>query len=161
MTQLTLYDFKEEKKDKNALTSRDWKFYEFLKDNPNGFKKQEDMLVAYENYVLATYFNSEYSFNYFEEKRACKHFSDMSSARAMRKTIERLRANDIIQKVIVTNKVAGSVKEAQDYLLRKKIKTLKELKSYWKDIERLEKHFQQRLVFGKEREQIEAILEKE
>jgi len=159
MTQLDIFSVKYEDK----LTPRQWKLYTFLKENNDKtFKNQEEILAAYENYLLQRGFNdNKYSYNYFEEKRANKHYSDMTSARNMRKDLRELRSNDQIQKIITKDKIANTYEEAVDYLTKKKIKALRELKLYWKEVHKLEKDQQRRLVFGEEREYIEALLKGE
>ena len=146
---------------KNNLTPRDWKFYVFLKQQREPFKKQEEMLCAYETWLLENCEDTKYSFGYFSEKKTDKHYSDFSSGRAMRKTIEALRWDDTIQKIIGTNKIATSVDEAKKILAKRKAKWLKEAKLYWKELQKLEKDFQTRLVFGQERDYIEAVIREE
>ena len=155
-TQLDI--FSQEIMIKNNLKPRDWKFYVFLKQQNQKFKNQEEVLLTYETWLLENCESSKYSFGYFCEKKDNKHYSDMSSGRAMRKTIEALKWDDTIQKIIGTNKIATSVDEAKKILAKRKAKWLKEAKLYWKQVEKLEKDFQTRLVFGQERDYIEAVI---
>ena len=159
MTQFSIYD--QEIYTQNNLTPRQWKFYTFLKEQREPFKKQEDMLATYETWLLENCEHSKYSYGYFNEKKTDKHYSNFSSARAMRKTIEALRWDDTIQKIIGTNKIASSVDEAKKILAKRKAKWLKEAKLYWKELQKLEKDFQTRLVFGQERDYIEAVIRNE
>jgi len=159
MTQLTIDDYAV--MTKNNLTPRDWKFYTFLKQQTKKFKNQETMLLIYETWLLENCEHSKYSFNYFQEKQSGKHYGDMTSGRAMRKTIEALRWDDTIQKIIGTNKIASSVEEAKQILAKRKARWLKEAKLYWKELQKLEKDFQTRLVFGQERDYIEAVIRNE
>jgi predicted RND superfamily exporter protein len=160
MTQLSIDDYLARAED-DKLNSRDWHFYNFLKLQEKPFKTQESMLEAYEDWLQRHFAGNEYSYGYFEEKALGKHFSDMTSGRNMRKTLRKLRENDTIQKIIGTNKIVNSVEEAEKVLAKRKAKWLKEAKIYWKEIKKLEKHLQTRLVFGKERDTIEAVLESE
>ena len=159
MTQYSIFDT--EIMTKNNLKPIDWKFYTFLKLQTKKFKNQEEMLFAYETWLLENCEHSKYSFGYFEEKKTGKHYSDMTSARKMRKSIEALRWDDTIQKIIGTNKIATSVEEAKEILAKRKAKWLKEAKLYWKELQKLEKDFQTRLVFGQERDYIEAVIRNE
>ena len=159
MTQFSIFD--KEMITENKLTPRQWKFYIFLKQQTKSFKKQEDMLCSYETWLLENCESEKYSYGYFNEKKTDKHYSNYSSARAMRKDIEALRWDDTIQKIIGTNKIATSVEEAQNILAKRKAKWLKEAKLYWKEIQKLEKDFQTRLVFGSERDYIEAVIREE
>ena len=154
--QYSIYD--QEIMIKNNLKPRDWKFYVFLKQQNQKFKNQEEVLLTYETWLLENCESSKYSFGYFSEKKTNKHYSDMSSGRAMRKTIEALKWDDTIQKIIGTNKIATSVDEAKKILAKRKAKWLKEAKLYWKQVTKLEKDFQTRLVFGQERDYIEAVI---
>ena len=159
MTQYSIFDT--EIITKNNLTPRQWKFYTFLKQHNKAFKKQEEMLYTYETWLLENCEPEKYSYGYFNEKKTDKHYSNYSSARAMRKDIEALRWDDTIQKIIGTNKIATSVEEAKAILEKRKSKWLKEAKLYWKEIQKLEKDFQTRLVFGSERDYIEAVIREE
>ena len=142
------------------LTPRQWKLYEFLKlNNGKTFGKQENMLVEYENWLVRECLSSTlYSYHYFEEKRAGKHYSDMTSGRQLRKDLNELKKDETIQKVIIGNKIANTEEEARKGLEKQKVKALRELKLYWTQVKKLEKNLQQRIVFGKERDHIEALL---
>jgi len=154
MTQLDIFDLM---KTENNLTPRQWKLYTFLKETRERFKKQEEMLLAYETWLLENCERVKYSYGYFNEREQGKHYSDMSSARAMRKDIQELKKDDTIQKVICTNKLADSVEEAEKHLNKTLGKILRELKLYHKQKAKLEKHLQTRLTFNQEKEIIEAV----
>ena len=154
MTQLDIFDVM---KTENSLTPRQWKLYTFLKETKEKFNKQEEMLLAYETWLLENCEHNKYSYGYFGEKAQGKHYSDMSSARDMRKDIQELKKDDTIQKVICTNKIADTVQEAETHLNKTLGKILRELKLYHKQKEKLEKHLQTRLTFNQEREIIESV----
>ena len=154
MTQLDIFDVM---KTENSLTPRQWKLYTFLKETKEKFNKQEEMLLAYETWLLENCEHNKYSYGYFGEKAQGKHYSDMSSARAMRKDIQELKKDDTIQKVICTNKIADTVQEAETHLNKTLGKILRELKLYHKQKAKLEKHLQTRLTFNQEREIIESV----
>jgi len=142
----------------NKLTPRQWKLYEFLKLQEEEMT-QEVFLQNYELWLLKNNEQNKYSYDYFYEFREEKPYVNMTSGREMRKDIEVLRNNDLIQKVILKTKIAETEEEAIEYLKKKRIRALKVLKAYWKDVKRLEKHHQKRLVFNHERDTIEALLE--
>lgn len=157
-------------KTKKELNSRDWNFYQFLKAT-NGFDTQRDMLLAYENYVMEQSLNksggymydflTKYRFGYHDELFGEVEWNNMSSAREMRKTIKKLQDSDIIQKVIVGDKIAETVEEGKAYLDKKLNYALRILKGYHKQKAKLEKHFQTRIVFNQERDIILAVKESE
>jgi len=153
-TQLDIFDVM---KTENSLTPRQWKLYTFLKETREKYKKQEEMLLAYETWLLENCEHSKYSYGYFSEREQNKHYSDMTSARQMRKDIQELKKDDTIQKVICTNKLADTVQEAETHLKKTLGKILRELKIYHKQKEKLEKHLQTRLTFNQEREIIESV----
>jgi hypothetical protein len=154
MTQIDIF---EALKTENNLKPRQWKLYTFLKETREKFKKQEEMLLAYETWLLENCEHSKYSYGYFSEREQGKHYSDMTSARNMRKDIQELKKDDTIQKVICTNKLADSVEEAEKHLTKTLAKILRELKLYHKQKAKLEKHLQTRLTFNQEKEIIEAV----
>ena len=142
----------------NKLTPRQWKLYEFLKLQEEEMT-QEVFLQNYELWLLKNNGQNKYSYDYFYEFREEKPYVNMTSGRALRKDLQALRDNDLIQKIILKTKIAKTEQEAIDYLEHKKVRALKVLKAYWKDVKRLEKHHQKRLVFNHERDTIEALLE--
>jgi hypothetical protein len=149
-------------KTESKLTPRQWKLYEFLKEISGKRMKQQELLESYENWLLQRGFAlNKYSYNYYEEKRANKHFSDMTSARNMRKDWKVLELDNTIQKVLVRNKIANTEVEAFEHLHKEKIAALKKLKGIYVQLAKLAKHDQMRLQFNQERDVIEAILEKE
>lgn len=89
------------------------------------------------------------------------------SERLLRKYINNIRNDDMIQKIILISvnknncgyKLLSSAEELQ-YLKSERIKALKQLKTYFKLVRRYEKNNQCRLTFGKgyEREYIESVL---
>ena len=168
MTQLDIFEYETILKTENNLTPRQWKLYNFIKQS-KGFENQQELLSEYERFVKLEYYNgkitlgqlSDYMYGYFDDLEKGKHYSNMTSARNLRKDIRQLKSDDTIQKIISVNKIAESVEEAEKYLERKLIKLLKELKLYHKEKAKLEKHFQTRLTFNQERDVIIAVKELE
>jgi len=153
------------------LTSRQWRLYNFIKEN-NGFDTQQDLLISFENKLLNKAFTkfhhhdqvneikeyvSENGYGYFEEEGKGIDWNNMSSARMLRKDIQALQESDFIQKVIVGTKLADTVEEAKSHLEKKLIRILKQLKRYHIEKKKLEKHLQKRLQFNQERDIILAV----
>lgn len=85
------------------------------------------------------------------------------SQRTIRKCINIIRKNDLIQKIILTDYKKGyrimSSTEEDIYLEKRKISILKMLSQYHKDFNRLKLNNQTRIKFSeKERDFIESIL---
>ena len=85
------------------------------------------------------------------------------SQRTIRKCINSIRKNDLIQKIILTDYKKGyrimSSTEEDIYLEKRKISILKMLSQYHKDFNRLKLNNQTRIKFSeKERDFIESIL---
>lgn len=166
--QLDIFEIEEMLKTENSLTPRQWKLYNFIKQSL-GFPNQETLLSEYEHFLRNEYDNykisleqlQDLSYGYFTDLEYGRHYSNMTSARNLRKDIRELKSDDTIQKIISVNKIAESVEEAEKYLDSKLSKILKELKLYHKEKTKLEKHFQKRLVFNQERDIIIAVKEME
>lgn len=85
------------------------------------------------------------------------------SQRTIRRCINSIRKNDLIQKIILTDYKKGyrimSSTEEDIYLEKRKISILKMLSQYHKDFNRLKLNNQTRIKFSeKERDFIESIL---
>lgn len=85
------------------------------------------------------------------------------SQRTIRRCINSIRKNDLIQKIILTDYKKGyrimSSAEEDIYLEKRKISILKMLSQYHKDFNRLKLNNQTRIKFSeKERDFIESIL---
>ena len=146
-------------KNKNELTSRQWKLYEFLKET-NGFETQEELLANYEQNIYNTVdFDKvgKYLYGYFGEEMLQTQWNNMTSARALRKDLKAIRENDVVQKILVGTKFAYTTEEATEHLNKTLNKILRQLKTYHKEKAKLEKHLQTRLVFNKEKEIINAL----
>ena len=126
------------RKDKSGLTSQDWQIYKFLKTT------------------------SEHGIWVGMKELALKF---RISTRELRKSITRIRNCETIQKVLVSDYSKGykfltNSDADTDYINRKKIKALKELKQVYLDIKRINLNKQLKLVFDtKEREIIESLVE--
>ncbi len=84
--------------------------------------------------------------------------------RAIRRAIQNIRESSKIQKIILTDYQKGyklmSVDDEFSMLTKTKIKILKELKRYWKDVERYNKNNQNKITFTKyERDFFESLVE--
>ena len=124
-------------KDKNGLTSLDYRIYDFLKENSQAG-------------------------NWIGMKQLAEMFN--ISTRELRKSITRIRKCPMIQKVLVSDYKKGykfltTTDENTEYIKKRKIKALKELKQVYLDIERLNLNGQLKLVFDtQERNFIESLV---
>ena len=87
------------------------------------------------------------SYGYFTDLEYGRHYSNMTSARNLRKDIRELKSDDTIQKIISVNKIAESVEEAEKYLDSKLSKILKELKLYHKEKSKTRKTLPKKISF--------------
>jgi len=83
--------------------------------------------------------------------------------REVRRSIQRIRESSLIQKIILTDYQKGyrlmNDEDEFEMLMKTKIKILKELKRYWKDVERYNLNNQTKITFTKyERDFYESIL---
>ena len=88
------------------------------------------------------------------------------SKREIRRYVQKIRENDTIQKIILTDYGKGyklmSDEDEFDMLSKTKIKILKQLKRYWKDVDRYNKNHQNKITFTKyERDVFESLIESE
>lgn len=125
------------------MNTKQWNIYNFIKERSleSKWTKQQDII------------------DYFSYK-----FNENISKRSIRKNINEIRKDDIIQKIILTDYSKGyrlmSKEEELDYLKKRKISILKMLKQYYKDVKRYEKNNQTRIIFGKyERNCIESLID--
>ena len=95
-----------------------------------------------------------------------QHLADMleCSKREIRKNIQRIRESSTIQKIIITDYSKGyklmSNDDEFELLTKTKIKILKQLKRYWKDVERYNKNNQNKITFSdSERAIYESLIE--
>ena len=121
----------------NKLTTLDWNIYNYLKE-------QAEKGLWTKMKALADKFET--------------------STREVRHSITRIRKDETIQKVLVSDyskgyKILTSADEESNYIQRKKIKALKELKQVYLDIMRINQNNQTKLVFDtKERDFIESLV---
>ena len=94
-----------------------------------------------------------------------QHLAQMCkcSNRAIRKSIQMIRENDKIQKIILTDYHKGyklmSVDDEFNLLTKTKIKILKAFKRYWKDVQRYNRNNQNKITFTKyERDFYESLV---
>ena len=118
------------------MTSLDWRIYDFLKA-----KSEKGEWIKMND--LAALFNT--------------------SARQIRHAITRIRENETIQKVLISDYKKGyklmSEEDALYYLEKDKIRGLRTLKRYWLGIKRLSLNNQMKLTFDtQERDVIESLI---
>ena len=95
-----------------------------------------------------------------------QHLADMLNCdkRTIRAIIQKIRESNKIQKIILTDYTKGyklmSADDEFKMLEKTKIKILKELKRYWKDVNRYNNNNQQKITFTKqERDYYESLVE--
>ena len=120
----------------NGMTTLDWNIYKFL-------KKTSEHGVWIKMNTLAEVFNI--------------------SPRDVRYSITRIRENETIQKILVSDYTKGyklmSKSDEYQLLLKDKIRALKSLKRYWKNARRYNLNNQMKLTFDtQEREFIESLI---
>lgn len=120
----------------NGMTTLDWNIYKFL-------KKTSEHGVWIKMNALAAMFNI--------------------SPRELRKSITRIRENDTIQKILVSDYKKGyklmAKSDEYELLLKDKIRALRTLKRYWKNAKRFNLNNQMKLTFDtQERNFIESLI---
>ena len=87
-----------------------------------------------------------------------REFNNTTAVRELRKDKKLIRKSVRIQKILCNGKLANTTEEAAKFLRKKKIKALTLLKEYYDEMRKLALDGQMRIVFGQERDHIEAIL---
>ena len=120
-------------KDKTKMNTRQWKLYEFLKEQDNMISRKEimDQLGLWENCRLLT--------------------SDLQA----------IKENPTINRILITNrkgiKLAVDKAEADFYLEREKIEILSRLKRYFKQAHQIQLDNQTQIVWHTEKDTIEVF----
>ena len=120
-------------KDKNKMLTRQWKLYEFLKEQDSLLSRQEimDHLGLWENKRLLT--------------------SDLQA----------IKENPTINRILITNrrgvKLAENEKEADYYLELEKQEVLSRLKRYFKQAKQIQLDNQTQIVWNAEKDTIEVF----
>ena len=126
------------------LTTRQWKLYNFLKEN-----YEEGRYISKDEICngLPEYYNIN-----LKETRKC---------RSIESDVRAINFNDIIQKIIVSNKYGykiGNEEECQNYIARRLTRELKNLKLDRLLINKVGLNNQMRLQFANERDYIETFM---
>lgn len=146
---------------RHELTDRQWKLHDFFSLGKR-FKNEEEMIEGYENWLLQMgYTRPEYSYHYFEDKKNNVPRHNMGSLRAMRADKRALRNADIIQKTVTDDGFAKTLEEEEQFFDGWWGRIARELKLYYKCKKKRRLNRQQRLTFGRERSEIQTILEDE
>lgn len=125
------------------MTNIQWRIYDFIKERSLEGKWTSQKEIR------------DYLIN--------NNFAEKIGLRTIRRNINEIRKDDIIQKIILTDYSKGyrlmTDEEELDYLKKRKISILKMLKQYYKDVKRFNMNNQFKITFGKyEREYIESII---
>lgn len=169
--QTTIDDFIPE--DKSNLNPRQWMHYNFVNQCSEmdiKFDCKEDELIAYEDWINMhvpsgdihnyTYKYHENKKKFFEKNGYHQAYGNCYAGRKWREDQRILQLDTTrIQKVIGSNGIPKSTKEAVEMLKKMKIEALRKWEVYWAQVRKFEKHNQIRFVHGKERDTIEAIIE--
>lgn len=128
------------------MTNIQWRIYDFIKERSLEGKWTSQKEIR------------DYLIN--------NNFAEKIGLRTIRRNINEIRKDDIIQKIILTDYSKGyrlmTDEEELDYLKKRKISILKMLKQYYKDVKRFNMNNQFKITFGKyEREFIESIINTE
>ena len=120
----------------NGMTTLDWNIYKFL-------KKTSEHGIWVKMNALAEMFGI--------------------SARQVRHSITRIRENETIQKIVVSDYSKGyklmAKSDEYELLLKDKIRALRTLKRYWKNAKRFNLNNQMKLTFNtQERDFIESLI---
>lgn len=125
-------------------------------------------MLSSKQWVLYGYLKSHYSEDRFIPKSeiasACGYAFDGKKQRNcvdMEADIRAINDDDIIQKIIVSDKEGykiGNQQQVLDYLNKRFNRDLKSLKLNWKLARKLKMDKQMRLVFGSERDTIETFI---
>ena len=120
----------------NGMTTMDWNIYKFL-------KKTSEHGIWIKMNALAAMFGI--------------------SSREVRYSITRIRENETIQKILVSDYSKGyklmSQADSYQLLLKDKARALKELKRYWQNVKRYSLNNQMKLTFDThERDFIESLI---
>lgn len=131
---------------KSELNPRQWALYNLLKNNPDKYMTQIDIVYALSDYYSTTFTDAQ--------------FHDSPARMKLSKDIQRINDSDIIQKVIISNKHGVKIASNAEFaryinaefaaVFRKLARTRKKAKKAGLD-------GQMRIVLGRERDTIEAF----
>lgn len=145
MVKYNCVKIKNEREKGIMLKTNEWNVYNYIKERSEKglWTKQQEIV----DYLLERY-------------------EIVAHKRMIRKYINNIRQDDVIQKIILTSYSKGyrlmTSEEEFEYLERRKISVLKMLKQYHKDVNRFAKDNQTRLTFTPyERDVIESLLKLE
>lgn len=120
-------------KDKNKMLTRQWKLYEFLKEQTDLISRKDimDQLGLWENKRLLT------------------------------RDLQAIKENPTINRILITNrrgiKLAENEKEADYYLELEKQEVLSRLKRYFKQAKQIQLDNQTQIVWNAEKDTIEVF----
>ena len=120
-------------KDKTKMNTRQWKLYEFLKEQDNMISRKEimDQLGLWEN------------------------------SRVLTKDLQVIKENPVINRILITNrkgiKLASTKEEADFYLEKEKIEILSRLKRYFQQSHQIQLDNQTQIVWHTEKDTIEVF----
>lgn len=132
----------------SELTSRQWKLYNLLKERGDNWTQQEEIANAL----------------YFEYLPDCDadNFHNTTAAKEISKDVQAINSSGVIQKIILSGNKGHKLateEEADKYIGKRILSAVASLNRAKLLAKKAGKDGQYRLVFGKEREVIEAFLD--
>jgi hypothetical protein len=136
------YDYIDEKGDKKKHTPRQYKLREFYDTHSlKGLKNENEKIEAYHDWLIGGKYDVYFKFNF-------------PNSREYRKDKYALKHSELMHKVITSNGIPDTFEEAEKYALKGIKKALHEVKLAYQVARKVEKQYQQRIVFCTEKEEI-------
>jgi hypothetical protein len=134
---------------KSELNPRQWAVYNLLKNNLDRYMTQREICYALPNYYIS-----------FEEEKKEKPFHDSTARHMLTKDIRTINDSATIQKIIISNrhgvKIASSA-EFEQYINAEFAAIFRKLARTRQKAKKAGLDGQMRIVFGNERDTIEAF----
>lgn len=132
----------------NDLITRQWKLYEYLKNNKDRYVENKEIYEALKEY--------------YPPLIPGQPFNNSNARRIITDDKLVLKNSDRIHYLIITNSKGTkliSKEEELNYLRRERSSTLKKLRTISKQLYKAQHHKQTRLTWNNEKDTIEAIIE--
>ena len=131
---------------KSELNARQWALYNLLKNNPDRYMTQIDIVYSLREYYDLTFYDA--------------HFHDSKARHTLTNDIRTINNSDVIQKVIISNnkgvKIASSA-EFEQYINAEFAAIFRKLARTRQKAKKAGLDGQMRIVLGNERDTIEAF----
>lgn len=133
---------------KSELTSRQWKLYNFIKDRGNNWTSQIEIAYA---------LIDEYGGGWTDD-----HFHSSGAAKDISEDVQAINSSSVIQKIVLSGNKGHKLateEEADKFIGKRIMCAVAQLNRAKKLSRKASKDGQYRIVFGKERDIIEAFLD--